>query len=111
MVLNADLQTISNWVNDWPFLFHANKTLSMVILRKLNSVQHPPLFMNDTIIAETTSHKHLDLTFSSTCTWNEHVNNIYLKAWIRLNLLNLEWVGNHCRKTIHLIHSTIVRIK
>ena len=41
----------------------------------------------DTIIAETTSHKHLGLTFSSTCTWNEHVNNISLKAWTRVNLL------------------------
>ena len=87
MVLNADLQTISHWANDWLVLFNANKTLSMVISRKLNPVQHPPLFMNDTIIAETTSHKHLGLTFSSTCTWNEHVNNISLKAWTRVNLL------------------------
>ena len=45
--------------------------------------------MNDTIIAETTSHKHLGLTFSSTCTWNEHVNNISLKAWTRVNLLRV----------------------
>ena len=87
MVLNADLQTISHWANDWLVLFNANKTLSMVISRKLNPVQHPPLFMNDTIIAETTIHKHLGLTFSSTCTWNEHVNNISLKAWTRVNLL------------------------
>ena len=87
MVLNADLQTISHWANDWLVLFNANKTLSMVISRKLNPVQHPPLFMNDTIIAETTSHKHLGLTFSSTCTWNEHVNNISLKASTRVNLL------------------------
>ena len=87
MVLNADLQTISHWANDWLVLFNANKTLSMVISRKLNPVQHPPLLMNDTIIAETTSHKHLGLTFSSTCTWNEHVNNISLKAWTRVNLL------------------------
>ena len=43
--------------------------------------------MNDTIIAETTSHKHLGLTFSSTCTWAEHVHNIYLNAWSRLNSL------------------------
>ena len=43
MVLNADLQTISYWVNGWRVLFNANKTLSMVISRKLNPVQHRPL--------------------------------------------------------------------
>ena len=76
MVLNADLQTISHCANDWLVLFNANKTLFVVISRKLNPVQNSPLFTNDTIIAETTSHKHLGLTFTSTCTWNEHVNNI-----------------------------------
>ena len=42
MVLKADLQTISHWANDWLVLFNANKTLSTVISRKLNPVQHPP---------------------------------------------------------------------
>ena len=43
--------------------------------------------MNDTIMVETTSHQHLGLTFSSTCTWNEHVNDTSLKACTRLKLL------------------------
>ena len=75
MVLNDDKQTISQWANAWLDLFNANKTISMVISRKLKPVKHPPLFMNDTIIAETTSHMHLGLTFSSACTWTEHMNN------------------------------------
>ena len=49
MVLNADLQTISQWANDWLDLFNANKTISMVILRKLNPAQHSPLFMNESL--------------------------------------------------------------
>ena len=73
----------------WIVLFNANKTLSMVISRKINPVQHPHLFTKDIIIAETTSHKHLCLTFSSTCTGTEHRNNISLKASIRLNLLRV----------------------
>ena len=44
------MQTISKWANDWFVLFDANKILSMVIWRKLNAVQHPPLFINNTII-------------------------------------------------------------
>ena len=31
----------------------------------------------------------LGLTFSSTCTWTEHVNNISLKAWTNLYLLRI----------------------
>ena len=67
-ILNADLQTISHWANSWPVTFNPSKTLSMYFSRKLNPVQHPSLFMDGTIIEETTSHKHLGLTFSSTCT-------------------------------------------
>ena len=59
----------------------------MIFIRKFNPAQHPSLFMNDTIIEETTSHKHLGLTFSSTCTWTDHVNSISDKAWTRLDLL------------------------
>ena len=43
--------------------------------------------MNGTLIEETARHKHLGLTFSSTCTWTDHVNTISEKAWTRLNFL------------------------
>ena len=55
--------------------------------RKSNPVHHPSLFMNDTIIEETTNHKHLGLTFSSTYIWTDHVKTILEKAWTRLNFL------------------------
>ena len=86
-VLNVDLQTISNWAIDWLVDFHAKKTMAMTVSRKLNPVLHPPLFLNNTRIKETATHKHLCLTFSSTCNWNDHVCNISDKACIRLNLL------------------------
>ena len=86
-VLNVDLQTISNWAIDWLVDFHAKKTMAMTVSRKLNPVLHPPLFLNNTRIKETARHKHLGLTFSSTCNWNDHVRNISDKACIRLKLL------------------------
>ena len=67
--------------------FNPSKTLSMIFSRKLNPVQHPSLCMNGTIIEKTTSHKHLGLTVSSTCTWTDHVNNISDKARTRFYLL------------------------
>ena len=44
MVLNANLQTISHWANDWIVVFNANKTLSMVISRKIKSCPASPSF-------------------------------------------------------------------
>ena len=85
--LNADLQTISQWAEDWLVNCNANKTLSMIISRRIISPPHPPLFMNGTMLQETNSHKHLGLTLSSSCNWSDHIKNISVKAWTRLNLL------------------------
>ena len=59
----------------------------MLISRKHNPIQHPSLYMNGIVIKDTESHKHLGLTFSNACNWNEHINKIAASAWSRLNLL------------------------
>ena len=66
---------------------HPAKTLSMVVSRKVNKPIHPPFFMNNRLINETESHKHLGVTSSSTCLWTDHIENICEKAWIRLKLM------------------------
>ena len=43
--------------------------------------------MDGYVIGETPLHKHLRLTFSKTCSWDEHIVNISEKAWTRVNLL------------------------
>ena len=43
--------------------------------------------MNDTVISESTSHKHLGVTFLNTSSWIEHIAKITESAWLRLNLL------------------------
>ena len=59
----------------------------MTLTRKSNPIQHPPLFLNNMMIQETPTHRHLGLTFSDSCDWNVHVKNMSEKAWTRLNLL------------------------
>ncbi|MCG7879157.1 MAG: reverse transcriptase domain-containing protein, partial [Candidatus Thiodiazotropha endolucinida] len=86
-LLNDDLLTISSWADEWLVEFHAQKTMAMTISRKRNPPHHPPLFLNNTMIQETSSHKHLGLTFSDSCNWKIHVKNISEKACTRLNLL------------------------
>ena len=87
IILNTDLKTISDWANFWLVAFNASKTLSVIFSRESNPVVHPSLFMHDTMINETTNHKHLGLVLSNNCSWTEHINSISDKAWARLNLM------------------------
>ena len=66
-LLNGDLQTISDWADLWLVEFHAKKTISMTLTMKLNPVLHPPLFLNNTMIQEVSTHRHLGHTFSDSC--------------------------------------------
>ena len=68
-ILNSDLDTINVWANDWLVDFNPTKTTSLLISRRQLSIAHPPLEMNNVILNETISHRHLGLTFSNTCIW------------------------------------------
>ena len=76
MILNGDLHNISDWADFWLVNFNAANILSMVISRKVNKPIHPPLFMNNTQINETQTHKLLGITFSSSCLWPDHIGTI-----------------------------------
>ena len=62
-------------------------TTSLLITRKLQPQLHPPLEMNSITLKEASTHKHLGITFSSSCTWSEHINNITDTAWKRFNII------------------------
>ena len=96
ITMNLDLGTISQWALDWLVDFNARKTLSLLISLKQNPVLHPQLLMNDTVISESTSHKHLGVTFSNTCSWTEHIAKTIESAWLRLNLLHSDSVWDNC---------------
>ena len=107
-ILNADLRAISAWAVDWLVEFHAKKTMAMTLSRKSTPVYHPPLFLNNTMIQETSTHKHLGLTFSNTCNWADHVRTISEKACIRLNLLRaLKFRVS--RKSLEKMYTAFVR--
>ena len=79
-LLNRDLNAISIWANSWLVTFNPRKSLSMLISWKRNSVFHPTNSMDGVIIDETHSHKHLETTFSKTCSCDEHIVSILEKG-------------------------------
>ena len=86
-ILNSDLDTINVWANDWLIDFNPTKTTSLLISRRQLPIAHPPLEMNNVILNETTSHRHLGLTFSNTCNWSDHIQRVTNTAWSRLHLM------------------------
>ena len=52
-VLNNDLRYITVCAAEWLVDFNASKTDSMLISRKRNPIQHPPLYMNGIMIKDT----------------------------------------------------------
>ena len=87
IILNTDLKAISDWATSWLVASNASRTLSIIFSRKSNPVVHPSLFIHDTMINETTNHKHLRLILSNNSFWTEHINSNCDKAWARFNLM------------------------
>ena len=53
--LNFDLVKITRWVATWLVTFNPSKTEALLLSRKLNTLQHPPLYMENVQIQEVKS--------------------------------------------------------
>lgn len=108
VTLNNDLKHITKWGKIWQVDFNPSKNFSMLISRKNETVDHPPLYMDSVLVSNTSSHKHLGLTFSDSCNWAEHIENITAAAWTRLNLIRaLKFKLK--RKSLEKIYTAFIR--
>ena len=85
--LNEDLRTINRWAQQWLVSFNPSKTESLLISKKRNKPQHPPVYFSNTIINEVTEHKHLGIIFSDNGQWNKHIQYIAETTRKRLAIL------------------------
>ena len=86
-LLNSDLDKISRWAATWLVTFNPSKSESLLISRKINWQNHPPLFMQNVQIEEVDFHKHLGIYFTNDCSWHQHIDYIKDKAWCRINIM------------------------
>ena len=106
--LNSDLSSIDDWSKQWLISFNAVKTDTMIITRKLEPPNHPPLTFQGHQLINVNSHKHLGLTFRSDLRWIEHVNNLTIKATRQLNILkSLQYKLD--RKTLEVVYISFIR--
>ena len=85
--LNIDLESIKFWAKIWKVDFNPLKSKSLLITKKNQNIQHPPLKMSQSHIEEINEHKHLGITFCTTLTWTNHMSEISRKAWKRIGSL------------------------
>jgi hypothetical protein len=78
--INRDLHRLTTWAASWMVTFNAAKTVYLQISRKKNPAPKPILRLNGAIIQEVQTHKHLGLTFNTSLTWSDHINQLVKKA-------------------------------
>ena len=83
-----DLEKIERWSVLWKVTLNANKTRYMIITRKNNYLNYPPIYLHNTSIERTDQYTHLGLVFTSNFKWNKHIEKCICKASKRIALLN-----------------------
>ena len=108
--LKADFEKISRLAATWLVTFNPNKSVALLLSRKVNHPLHPPLFMENTPINEVEAHKHLGLFLSNDCSWHQRINYMYIKdkAWARINIMRrLKYKLD--RKSLESIYISFIR--
>ena len=105
--LNYDLNSVNAWAKKWLVTFNPAKTESLFVSTKHN-VMFPPLYFGGGLVKEVTAHKHLGVILSSNLSWNEHIDDICLKASKRLDILRaLKYKLS--RQALELIYLSFIR--
>ena len=76
------MKKIMEWAKRWLINFNPTKTEYLIISCKINQPVHPPLFMDNQIIKEVTSHKHLGIYISNDCSLQKHIDYDKEKSWV-----------------------------
>ena len=87
--LQADLNSILEWANDWKLIFKPSKTREVVFKSRVNldDRPHPILTLDNNNIERVTSHIHLGVILDQHLNWREHFNYIRCRADKMLNPL------------------------
>ena len=106
-LMQNDLNRISAWAKKWAVNFNSDKTKTLLISRR-TTPSHIDLTFDNSHLELSSEHKHLGITFNSSATWTNHLNEIITKANKRLGILrNLKYTLD--RDTLLILYKTYVR--
>ena len=88
--LNDDLNRINNWVFQWKMGFNPdpNKQAQEVLVsRKIQKSSQPSLILNDNIVTQSFTQKHLEMILDTKLDFQEHLKSIFSKVNKTIDLL------------------------
>ena len=93
-IFNIDLDRIAHWAAKRLVGFHAKKTETSLISRRLCRLNHRTLFFNHVPIPEGKSHKLLGIYFSDKRDWQVHLNYIQEKSLVSFTPAKIDEIYN-----------------
>ena len=107
----SSLDHLYSWTKDWGITISTKKTVAIHFRKGNNHIARPELKVNSTIVPFVNSHMFLGITFQSTLSWIEHVNNLTQRCNKHLNIMKAvtgqDWGANEAVLTI--MYKTLVR--
>ena len=79
MILQEDLNSLSQWAHKWQMIFNVSKCVHLTITRKLSPFPSTYSICNHTI-QQVASAKYLGITLTNNLSWSEHITKITNKA-------------------------------
>ena len=86
-LLQADLNNLCTWADDWQMKFNVSKCEQMRIARPANQVPSCSYLMNNTPLQDVTEVKYLGVKIDNTLSFNNHITEICRKATGTLHML------------------------
>ena len=106
-LLQKDLDQLCSWERRWQMKFNAEKCFTLKVSNAHSPYTHS-YSLNNTPVAETTSHTYLGVELSNNLNWNKHVDHITAKGNRSLGFIKRNL--NRCTEDIkNLAYCSLVR--
>ena len=107
LIINRDLELISNWAKKWKVSFNPGKSKDVIFSENKVLFNSPPLIFNNSFVERVHEHKHLGIFLSSTLSWARQIHETCLKANRKLAVLRS--VKYLKRATLDILYKVCVR--
>ena len=88
--LNSDLIKISDWAFQWKIRFSPdpkNQAQEVIFSRKINKIDHPPLYFNENFVKSLSTQKHLGMILDTKLDFSLRLKNVQNKVNKTIGLL------------------------
>ena len=77
--VNSDLIKISDWAFQWKMKFNPdpkNQVQEVIFSRKINKIDHSPLYFNENLVKSSSTQKHLGMVLDTRLDFSLHLKNV-----------------------------------